>query len=442
MTSATLTRSRRGLASGAAGTVVKGVSFRMHGQSGLASGASGAGWPGRRQPRRGSGGRGRCTPAARRRPPPPGRSRRRGRASTRRGGRPARRTGTWAGRRRGRRTTWPRTARRRWPASRRGSPGHLLRAGGGGGGGGGAGVGGDDLGGVGGGEGDGDGGLAAFAYHRTADAEGHGVQVGFGVHHGSSRRCERPGAVASLPACSLLVPDVVGLPARAVGEVVVLGGVEVTAEDGRVGLVPAAGVVGVVGGGLRLLLVGVGVDAVEQSHRVLPRDAGGPGMVASSPGLRSGGGRDQKGGSSLNCPPDFAFEVEPAPEVARSGLAVAQRSDGPISSASISVTERRSPSGVSHERALSRPTTITRSPLDRLSVAFSASCRQALTRKNEVSPSFQVSPSLTLGVTATRKLATAAPLGVNFSSGASVRLPQMMVVVSGIVPSLWGSNER
>src|SRR6266536_3289798 len=200
MTSATLTRSRRGLASGAAGTVVKGVSFRMHGQSGLASGASGAGWPGRRQPRRGSGGRGRCTPAARRRPPPPGRSRRRGRASTRRGGRPARRTGTWAGRRRGRRTTWPRTARRRWPASRRGSPGHLLRAGGGGGGGGG--VGGDDLGGVGGGEGDGDGGLAAFAHHRDTDAQRHGVQVVLILHHGSSRRCERPGAVASLPACS------------------------------------------------------------------------------------------------------------------------------------------------------------------------------------------------------------------------------------------------
>src|SRR6266540_1714776 len=163
-------------------------------------------------------------------------------------------------------------------------------------------------------------------------------------------------------------------------------------------------------------------------------------MVASPPGLRSGGGRDQKGGSSLNCPDGLPFE--PAPEVlVRSGLAVAHRKLGPISSASTSTTLRRSPSGVSQERALSRPTTITRSPLDRLSVAFSASCRQALTRKKEVSPSFQSLPSRTRGVTATRKLATAAPPWVNFSSGASVRLPQMMVVVSAIVPSLWGSND-
>ena len=58
--------------------------------------------------------------------------------------------------------------------------------------------------------------------------------------------------------------------------------------------------------------------------------------------------------------------------------------------------------------------------------------------KEEVSPSVKPPwPSGRRGVTATVKLATAAPVGVNRSSGASVRLPTIVMVVSGIVPS-WG----
>ena len=50
--------------------------------------------------------------------------------------------------------------------------------------------------------------------------------------------------------------------------------------------------------------------------------------------------------------------------LARSTLAVAHLSEGPTSSASISVTDRFSPSGVSQLRWRSRPVTITRSPYE------------------------------------------------------------------------------
>jgi hypothetical protein len=43
---------------------------------------------------------------------------------------------------------------------------------------------------------------------------------------------------------------------------------------------------------------------------------------------------------------------------------------------------------------------------------LSARLRQAVHRKNDVSPSRHWSPSRTRGVTATRKLATVAPLGL------------------------------
>ena len=77
---------------------------------------------------------------------------------------------------------------------------------------------------------------------------------------------------------------------------------------------------------------------------------------------------------------------------------------------------------------------MTRLPL----VSDSATSRPAgamLIRKNEVSPSFQASPSRTREVTASRKLATACPLGVNRSSGSSVRLPATATKVS-MAPSL------
>src|SRR5574341_1276300 len=133
----------------------------------------------------------------------------------------------------------------------------------------------------------------------------------------------------------------------------------------------------------------------------------------------SDGARFQNGGSSLNWP----LLRSPPPREARSTLAVANFRLGATSSASTSVTERFSPSGVSQERVRRRPTTTARLPLVRDSATFSAICRQTLIRKNDVSPSFQLSPSRTRGVTASLKLATAAPLGVNRSSGSSVRLP-------------------
>ena len=65
---------------------------------------------------------------------------------------------------------------------------------------------------------------------------------------------------------------------------------------------------------------------------------------------------------------------------------------------------------------------------------------------NSVSPSFQslVCRSNVRGVDATVKFATAAPEGVNRSSGSAVRLPTMVMVVSpamgqvplGVIPTM------
>src|SRR5690606_2330781 len=75
-------------------------------------------------------------------------------------------------------------------------------------------------------------------------------------------------------------------------------------------------------------------------------------------------------------------------------------------------------------------------PLARDSPTFSASCRHALQRRNRASPSFHslVERSKTRGVDATVKLATAAPDGVNRSSGSAVRLPTTVIVVSLAMP--------
>ena len=94
-------------------------------------------------------------------------------------------------------------------------------------------------------------------------------------------------------------------------------------------------------------------------------------------------------------------------------LAVAHFRLGPSSSASISTTLRFSPSWFSQERCLRRPETTTRVPRVSVSATFSASARQQLTVKNDVSPSFQLPAASRIRVEyATRKFATAAPLGV------------------------------
>jgi hypothetical protein len=113
------------------------------------------------------------------------------------------------------------------------------------------------------------------------------------------------------------------------------------------------------------------------------------------------------GGSSLNCPEGLAFEVEPAVAVVRSGLAVVHRSDGPISSASTSVTGRRSLGGLPGAGLVPAED-------DHAVTLWIGSRRRArqaapeVDPKKEVWPSFQLSPPLTRVVTATRRLATAA----------------------------------
>src|SRR3954453_5063533 len=75
---------------------------------------------------------------------------------------------------------------------------------------------------------------------------------------------------------------------------------------------------------------------------------------------------------------------------------------------------------------------MTRVPLVRDSATFSAASRQIEHRRNSVSPSFHsfVWRSNVRGVEATVKLATAAPDGVNRSSGSPVMLPITVMMVS------------
>ena len=116
---------------------------------------------------------------------------------------------------------------------------------------------------------------------------------------------------------------------------------------------------------------------------------------------------------------------------------MAKRSDTPSSSTSSSITCRRPPSAVSNERCRSRPSTTTRSPLDSDSVACSASGPHATQRRNSASPSTHAPDwrSKRRGVEATVNPARAAPLGRNRSSGASVRFPTIVNVVSFIAVS-------
>src|SRR5215216_4836478 len=95
----------------------------------------------------------------------------------------------------------------------------------------------------------------------------------------------------------------------------------------------------------------------------------------------------QNGGASLKSPPrsadrSLAGTRSPLPRwLERSTLAVAHFREAPTSSASSSVTDRLSPSGVSQLRWRSRPVTMTRSPLERDSARCSAWPRQTLTLK-------------------------------------------------------------
>src|SRR5690625_3494839 len=106
--------------------------------------------------------------------------------------------------------------------------------------------------------------------------------------------------------------------------------------------------------------------------------------------------------------------------------------DGPTSSTWSSTTVRFSPSRVSKERCTRRPCAITRIPLVMDSATFSAASRQMEQRRKRVSPSVHwlCCRSKRRGVDAIVKLATAAPEGVNLSSGSAVRFPITVITVS------------
>src|SRR4051812_826269 len=81
---------------------------------------------------------------------------------------------------------------------------------------------------------------------------------------------------------------------------------------------------------------------------------------------------------------------------------------------------------------------MTRVPRDRDSATCSAASRHTEQRMNRASPSFHscACRSNVRGVLATVKFATAAPCGVNRSSGSAVRLPMIVMTVS---PAMSGS---
>src|SRR5690554_5216776 len=89
---------------------------------------------------------------------------------------------------------------------------------------------------------------------------------------------------------------------------------------------------------------------------------------------------------------------------------------------------------------------MTRLPLARDSATFSAASRHTEQRRNSVSPSIHSLDcrSNVRGVEATVKLATAAPEGVNRSSGSAVRLPTTVMTVSPAMSVSsgvrWGSD--
>src|SRR5690606_34927412 len=122
----------------------------------------------------------------------------------------------------------------------------------------------------------------------------------------------------------------------------------------------------------------------------------------------------------------------PAGRLTRLTLAVAYRSEGPISSTSNSMTVRFSPSLVSKDRCLSRPVTTTRLPRVSDAATLSAAWRPMLQRSTSASPSFHspLARSKVRGVDATVKFATAAPEAVKRSSGSAVRLPTTVMMVS------------
>ena len=78
------------------------------------------------------------------------------------------------------------------------------------------------------------------------------------------------------------------------------------------------------------------------------------------------------------------------------------------------------------------------------SATFSAAWRQMLQRRNSASPSFHslVLRSNVRGVDATVKFATAAPEGVNRSSGSAVRLPTTVMTVSPAMAAYLASGRR
>src|SRR5271166_1475252 len=154
-----------------------------------------------------------------------------------------------------------------------------------------------------------------------------------------------------------------------------------------------------------------GRPAAQAPNRVAPAGSGIP------KGATSGAGSSTAHASTGTSAPALSTWSSPSAPSARADRrsfrwtsAVAKSRLGPISSATISTFERRSPSSVSQLRCSSRPVTTTRMPLARLRAAFSARSRQQTTSKNETASSHSlVSRSCQRRLTATPSRVVAWP---------------------------------
>ena len=114
-----------------------------------------------------------------------------------------------------------------------------------------------------------------------------------------------------------------------------------------------------------------------------------------------------------------------------STAAIAQRNDGPTSSATSSILDRLSPSGVSQVLCSRRPVTIILMPRWTVAPAFSASPCQVIMSKNDVDSSHScVWRFCHLRFTARPKFVVACPDGVNRNSGSRVTLPTSVMELS------------
>ena len=173
---------------------------------------------------------------------------------------------------------------------------------------------------------------------------------------------------------------------------------------------------------------GINLGASEFEPLVRPT---GPMTVA---GCHRSGATDHASMPTTSASPTPECSSRPACSGPRRSLreisAVANRRDGPTSSAVTSTRLRRSPFSVSHVCCSSRPVTTTRLPLVRLRATFSARSLQHTMSKNDVASSHSSDPrGCHRRLTARPNVAFAWPSRVYRISGSRVRLPESVVVL-------------